>query len=56
MSLMKPLNSRLWYLVALALLIFQVVLLVRPSGHTLQEDDPGWNCHTMGNLQCGPGQ
>jgi hypothetical protein len=20
----------------------------------LQEDDPGWNCHTMGNKVCGP--
>lgn len=21
--------------------------------HELQEDDPGWNCHTMGNHVCG---
>jgi hypothetical protein len=21
---------------------------------TLQEDDPGWDCHTMGNRICGP--
>lgn len=21
----------------------------------LQEDDPGWDCHTMGNRVCGPG-
>lgn len=20
---------------------------------TIQEDDPGWDCHTMGNLICG---
>ena len=21
---------------------------------TIQEDDPGWDCHTMGNRICGP--
>lgn len=21
----------------------------------LHEDDPGWDCHTMGNMICGPG-
>lgn len=24
------------------------------AGITLQEDDPGWNCHVMGNGICGP--
>ena len=23
-------------------------------GHTIQEDEPGWNCLTMGNHSCGP--
>lgn len=23
--------------------------------HKIQEDDPGWDCHTMGNRICGPG-
>lgn len=21
----------------------------------IEEDDPNWDCHTMGNLRCGPG-
>jgi hypothetical protein len=25
------------------------------SQDTLQEDDPGWDCHEMGNRICGPG-
>lgn len=25
-------------------------------GSTLAEDDPGWNCHTMGNHVCGHAQ
>lgn len=24
--------------------------------HQIQEDDPGWDCHTMGNRICGPGR
>lgn len=24
--------------------------------HKISEDDPRWNCHTMGNLICGPTQ
>lgn len=31
------------------LLIF--VRLLIPAG---EEDQPGWNCHTMGNHICGP--
>lgn len=23
---------------------------------TIQEDDPRWDCHTMGNRECGPNQ
>jgi LPXTG-motif cell wall-anchored protein len=26
-----------------------------PTTPVLQEDDPGWDCTTMGNLICGPG-
>jgi hypothetical protein len=26
----------------------------KPPQH-IAEDDPGWNCHTMGNRRCGPG-
>jgi hypothetical protein len=26
----------------------------RVSGVGLHEDDPGWDCHTMGNRVCGP--
>ncbi len=25
-----------------------------PAPVALQEDDPGWDCQTMGNEQCGP--
>ena len=28
---------------------------VTPVTQVLQEDDPGWDCHTMGNRICGPG-
>ncbi|MBX6360058.1 MAG: hypothetical protein IRZ03_08260 [Acidobacterium ailaaui] len=24
------------------------------SSHQPLEDEPGWDCHTMGNRQCGP--
>ena len=26
----------------------------RPGTDTITEDDPRWNCETMGNKQCGP--
>lgn len=26
------------------------------SQEIIQEDDPHWNCHTMGNQICGPGK
>jgi hypothetical protein len=25
-----------------------------PPGPQPEEDQPGWDCHTMGNHQCGP--
>lgn len=28
------------------------VTLIPPK--VIQEDDPGWDCHTMGNRICGP--
>ena len=32
------------------------MLLASPDAHaqTIQEDDPGWNCITMGDRSCGP--
>lgn len=24
------------------------------STHQIEEDEPGWDCHTMGNHICGP--
>jgi hypothetical protein len=32
--------------------IMAAVLLFSPA-HTPEEDEPGWNCATMGNLSCG---
>jgi hypothetical protein len=32
-----------------------LVLSLTACGHTrIEEDDPGWDCHTMGNHVCGP--
>ena len=28
----------------------------QPSQERIFEDDPRWDCHTMGNRICGPGQ
>ena len=41
---------------ALCLLIgwFLIVGVVAVFGHHTAEDDPGWDCRTMGNHQCGP--
>lgn len=25
---------------------------VYDANHTVQEDDPGWDCHTMGDFRC----
>jgi len=37
----------------LGLLLLGFAQSSRPSSR-IQEDDPGWNCHTMGNHICGP--
>lgn len=26
------------------------------TASAIEEDDPGWDCHTMGNMICGPDQ
>jgi hypothetical protein len=30
-----------------------VTQCLQPNVRQTQEDDPGWNCHTMGNRICG---
>lgn len=43
-------------LVILALLILAATMIdPLPVDGTIMEDDPRWQCHTMGNLICGPG-
>jgi len=32
-----------------------VVLLLSGCGPAVQEDEPGWDCRSMGNRVCGPG-
>lgn len=27
---------------------------MEPTPRPIMEDDPGWDCRTMGNLMCGP--
>ena len=38
------------------LIVGVCVLLAAGNGRRLQEDDPGWNCQTMGNYHCGGGR
>lgn len=52
---------RIWWmpLVLATVMIFGTPSYVTLDQHAstgvqLQEDDPGWNCSTMGNLICGP--
>lgn len=42
--------------IALVALIAFLVVLSRPSGaqRRIEEDEPGWDCRTMGNRICGP--
>jgi hypothetical protein len=56
-------TQRTLWRVGLALILvgaFQLFILQeaprRPAGPvvTVQEDEPGWNCQTMGNRICGP--
>lgn len=39
----------------IAVLLF-VALVPTSSTPTIEEDDPRWNCHTMGNRVCGSGK
>ncbi|ONI83475.1 hypothetical protein ALI22I_33800 [Saccharothrix sp. ALI-22-I] len=44
----------LWRIPALAFAAsLAVASLVAIPERTLQEDDPGWKCHLMGNRDCG---
>jgi hypothetical protein len=41
-------------LVALKVILAAAVAAAIVTAEPIQEDDPAWNCHTMGNRVCGP--
>jgi len=58
----KRTSGRVW-LATLAVAIFVTGFLLGAriastdhpgASQRIQEDDPAWNCHTMGNRVCGP--
>ncbi|MGH3545441.1 MAG: hypothetical protein ACRDPW_05905 [Mycobacteriales bacterium] len=57
-------TTRSWY-VLLAVLVLLVLVIGFAIGHAaaggeadtrpgIETDEPGWDCHTMGNRECGP--
>lgn len=40
--------------VALALVLLALAFPAKLAPGQVAEDDPSWNCHTMGNGVCGP--
>lgn len=61
-TLMMAARSRargfwVWYVLMCCCIIALVALGIRyglnHQPHRITEDDPGWNCHTMGNRVCG---
>lgn len=40
--------------IALSAIIAAIITITVPAHATITEDDPRWDCRTMGNLICGP--
>ncbi|HEV2122950.1 MAG TPA: hypothetical protein VGW38_09265 [Chloroflexota bacterium] len=52
---MRPLSRRQLIAGLLSALVLVLMLAWQPVPAPIMEDDPRWDCRTMGNLTCGPG-